>query len=202
MASEADYRKLEQIEQEAVGLLTVFPSLSKRYVPGEGGSAEAFIIGPAPDATEDIQRRPFVGKYAVLRQLMDLADLHCSQVNYTDNCWLTNVVKFRPAGSRNPSNAEVKAFRRLLQEEWHAVGSPSLIIPVGSIALSAIFGKLMPILKHAGRVHTMRSDYTGKLLYIWPMLHPAFALTAGSEIQALAEHDWDRLGKWRKKLEH
>lgn len=198
-----DWVKLEWVEQEAHALRSVFPSLSKNYVPGEGDNARAFIIGEAPGATEDITRRPFTGKCAVLRDLMAIAGYKAErngtvpEDGWQPNCWLTNVVKFRPPGNRNPSNAEIKAFRRLLQDEWVAVGSPSVIIPVGGIALSAVFGRAMSILRSAGRCHTMLSAYTGKPLYIWPMVHPAFGLRAGEQMQELIEQDWEKLARWR-----
>lgn len=201
MPRELDYVTLERIEAEARSLqANLFPALGKVFVGGEGDNPEAFIVGEAPGAQEEIKRRPFVGPCRVVRALMELADLyseHRSLETGAPNAWITNVVKFKTPGNRNPSNAEVSAFRRLLQEEWHAVGSPSLIIPVGGIALSAIFGRAMPILKHAGRCHTMRSAYTGQLLYIWPMCHPAFGLRGGEQLQEAIERDWEKLGKWR-----
>jgi DNA polymerase len=204
MVTRPNFFKLERIEQEAHALRSIFPTLSKNYVPGEGDNVVAFIVGEAPGATEDVMRRPFVGKCAVLRELMDLAGLWATDSKCDPskpaNAWLTNVVKFRPPGNRNPSNAEVLAFRKLLQEEWHAVGEPRLIIPVGGIALSAIFDKPMPILKAAGRCHKVLSAYKGKSLHIWPMLHPAFGLRGGPELQKLIEQDWERLGKWREKF--
>src|ERR1700748_3193813 len=115
-----NWLKLNRIEEEAKNLqASVFPSLSKNYVPGEGGNPQAFIIGEAPGATEDITRRPFTGPCAVIHELMELAGL-CTG-NLADgskaNAWITNVCKFRPPGNRNPSNAEIKAFRGLLQDE-------------------------------------------------------------------------------------
>jgi DNA polymerase len=209
---EINWHKLEQIEYEAQSLQSIFPALSKNYVPGEGDNAEAFIIGEAPGAQEDIERRPFVGKCKVLRDLMALADLYVEgfttnvssglaadrqRITVAPNCWLTNVVKYKTPRNRNPTNAEVRAFRRLLQDEWVAVGSPDTIITVGGIALSAVFGKSMSVLRHAGRCHTMRSGYTGKKLYIWPMLHPAFGLRGDDNLKEFIEQDWLKLGAWR-----
>jgi uracil-DNA glycosylase family 4 len=204
MLHEAE-KRLERIERAANEVRVMFPALSKNYVPGEGpfSGAEAFIIGEAPGAQEDIRRRPFIGASGiVLRQLMDLAGLWPT---YSDcdrskpaNAWLTNVVKFRPPGNRAPLAVETDTFRELLVAEWQAVGAPTLIIPVGSVALSALFGKRMSILQAHGQHRRMRSAYTGQILNIWPMLHPAFALRAGPDIQELAESDWVRLGEWRK----
>lgn len=179
-----------------------FGSLGTRYVPGEGDNPQAFIIGEAPGAQEEIKGRPFVGPAgAVLRQLMMLAGLHTEAFpNFPDaNCWLTNVVKFRPPGNRNPTEAEIKAARPYLREEWIAVGRPRLIIPVGGIALRAITGKQISILRAAGKCHWYAGEYTGKggpNLAIWPMVHPSFGLR-NPGVQPLLEEDWERLGKWR-----
>lgn len=196
---------LDLVEEGYRETRDLFPRLSKTYVPGEGKekNAEAFIIGEAPGASEDMQRRPFVGKAGqVLRQLMRLADLYAAadgQIAEPINCWLTNVVKFRPAGNATPTPVEVGAFRRFLQEEWNAVGQPALIIPVGAVALRAVTGKPLSILRAAGKCHTYRSAMTTKILYIWPMVHPSWVLRQGNNaaLQKLIELDWERLGEWR-----
>lgn len=203
MPHSVDPVKLEWVEQEAHSFRSAFQSLGRVYVPGEGDNASAFIVGEAPGATEEIMRRPFVGRCAVLRDLMALAGLASAPMQLNPqpvNVWLTNVVKFRPPNNRNPTAPEIKAFRKLLQDEWQAVGAPPLIIPVGGIALSAIFGKPMSILRAAGKCHYTRSAYTGKELHVWPMVHPSFVIRQAGNIQLqdLIEQDWERLGEWRR----
>lgn len=183
-----------------------FPSLSETYVPGEGGLVEAFIIGEAPGAQEEVRQRPFIGPAGiVLRDLMKIADLRAApkeptaRVNRSSNCWLTNVVKFRPPRNRKPTTEEIKAFRKLLQDEWRAVGSPALIIPVGGTALEAVTGGPSSILRAAGKCHAYTSPANGRELYVWPMVHPSFALRSGPQVQSMLEEDWDRLAHWRKQ---
>lgn len=202
---------LDLVEEGYRSTREMFARLSKTYVPGEGNyeSPEAFIIGEAPGALEDVVKRPFIGPAGqVLRQLMLLANLWSTTVKDGEgterypgapNCWLTNVVKFRPAGNATPTPVEVAAFRRYLQEEWHAVGEPALIIPVGGVALRAVTGKPLSILRAAGKHHKYRSAYTGKLLHIWPMVHPSWVMRQGKneQLQELIEQDWERLGAWR-----
>lgn len=202
---------LDEVEEGYQHTRDLFPRLSTRYVPGEGtyDKPEAFIIGEAPGAQEDIAKRPFIGPAGqVLRQLMELAALRTVDL-YEDgrdsaptagaNCWLTNVVKFRPAGNATPTPVEIGAFRRFLQEEWHAVGEPNLIVPVGGVALRAVTGKPISILRAAGKCHKYMSAYTGKPLYIWPMVHPSFVMRqkGNDQLQELIEKDWERLGEWR-----
>lgn len=211
-----DYEKLGDLEDANKGWRAgIATNLSDRYVSGEGEAEipEAFIIGEAPGADEDVARRPFVGPAGqVLRQLMLLADLATddwqSDHNRTygvANCWLTNVVKFRPLPrNRTPDWSEVSSVRHLLREEWQAVGSPRLIIPIGGVALSAILGhQRTSILRAAGKCHYYASKKTGKgtpTLAIWPMVHPSFVMRQNSgPLQEVIEQDWIRLGQWRTK---
>src|SRR5688500_16998698 len=89
--------------------------LSSVYVAGEGDNPEAFIIGEAPGAQEEAQQRPFVGPAGVvMRDLMAIAGLYAhiprdgkpkviNNRHGLENCWLTNVVKFRPPRNRKPT---------------------------------------------------------------------------------------------------
>src|ERR671918_2596817 len=72
-------------------------------VPGEGSPmAQAMLVGEAPGASEDKQGRPFVGRAGrLLDELLSEAGLERSDV------YITNVVKARPPGNRDPRAAEV-----------------------------------------------------------------------------------------------
>lgn len=178
-----------------------FRNLSDTLVPGEGDNAIAFIMGEAPGAQEEIRRRPFVGPAGrVLRDLMEMVGLFANpfgtkpDITGVPNCWLTNVVKFRPPRNRNPTDAEIKAARPYIRQEWIAVGRPQLIIPVGGIALKAFTGKSQSILRAAGKLHKAVSR-DGLPLGVWPMVHPSFGLRNPS-VQPLLEKDWEKLGEW------
>lgn len=200
-------RGLDRIKRDSQYLRnTIFLDLSERYVGGEGESNNpiAMVIGEAPGAQEEIQRRPFVGPAGlVLRDLMATAGLNANPFPLTKeiatNCWLTNVVKFRPPKNRKPTNEEISAFRRDLLNEWLAIGHPRIIIPVGSPALNAVCGiGRRSILKVAGQLiyqpSRTRPDLT---LCIWPMVHPSFVMRSNStQLQEVVERDWQRLGGW------
>lgn len=214
MPPDSDPRDLlDAVEDSSRELLQFFPRLSNLYVPGEGAYEKpaAFIVGDAPGAQEAIAGRPFMDKAGlVLRQLMEIADLRTTML-YEDgrdsaptaprNCWLTNLVKFRAVGNAPSKPEEIKAFRRVLQAEWHAVGQPNLIIPIGSVALRAVTGNpTISILRAAGKCHMHKSRHTGRLNYIWPMVHPRMVMMNDNELlQEIIEKDWERLGKWRAK---
>lgn len=210
-----DWEELDEIEdgnhgwraalQDTTDGVKGMSNLSAVYVSGEGDNPEAFIIGEAPGAQEEIQQRPFVGPAGVaMRDLMAIAGLYAevtyvgdnqNGIAHVPNCWLTNVVKFRPPKNRKPTPIEIQAARPWLLREWKAVGSPQLIIPVGGVALHAVLGKPQSILRSAGKLHTAVSR-EGKTLFIWPMVHPSFGLRTPT-IQPLLEQDWEKLGEWR-----
>lgn len=173
-----------------------FRELSEVYVPGEGGNPTALIIGEAPGAQEELHRRPFVGPAGqVLRQLMGLAGLHTIN-SVGPNCWVTNVVKFRPPRNRKPYWVEVRKARPFLRAEWEAVGKPRVIIPVGGTALQAVTGRPnISILKHSGWMHAEVSRVDGDPLYVWPMIHPSAGLREPS-LRGLMEKDWEKLAEW------
>lgn len=173
--------------------------LSKRYVPGEGDNVRVLLVGEAPGAQEDAALRPFVGASGrVLRDLMASVGLFTGETPHFGkaNCWLTNVVHFRPPRNRAPTTAEITVARFGLLYEWEAVGKPRIIVPVGSTALKAILGNNKSILKMAGKNWPRMSQTTkGLQLNYWPMIHPSYGLRQKNMIP-LIEKDWGKFGDW------
>lgn len=179
---------------------TLDTGLSETYVPGEGDNPRLLIIGEAPGAQEDTYRRPFVGDSGrVLRDLMASCGIFTGETPHFGeaNCWITNVVHFRPPRNRTPTREEITVARMGLRDEWEAVGKPEIIVPVGSVALRAIFGKNYSIIRMAGSLSVHRSR-DGKKLKIWPMIHPSFGIRQ-KHLIPLIEKDWDKFDKWLKR---
>src|SRR3712207_3497253 len=93
-------------------------------VPGEGPiGAAVMVVGEAPGGGEDKQGRPFVGRAgALLNALLAEAGLQRSDV------YVTNVVKARPPGNRDPRAPEVEHWMPVLEQELALVG-PRLVVP-------------------------------------------------------------------------
>jgi len=144
-------------------------------VPGEGDpSAEVMIVGEAPGASEDKQGRPFVGRAGkLLDQLLAEAGLEREQV------YITNVVKARPPGNRDPKADEVAHYLPWLEQQL-ALIRPSVVIPVGRHAL-AHFSDDAKISDVHGTAVTER----GRTLFA--MYHPAAALHTQSLRETLFE---------------
>ena len=133
-------------------------------VPGEGNpDAAIVVVGEAPGANEDKQGRPFVGQAGkALGKLLAAAGLEREDV------FITNVVKGRPPGNRDPKADEVAHHLPWLEQQL-ALIAPRVVIPLGRHAL-AHFAPGQKI----SQVHgTLLVERDRRLV---PWLHPAAAL--------------------------
>lgn len=167
-----------------------------KLVQGEGDNPIAMLIGEAPGAQEAMHGRPFVGASGImLRRFMYLVGLNSADPGAVLNCWITNVVKYRPLRNRTPSLKEVEASRWYLRREWRAIGRPKLIVPIGATALSAVVGRPASVTHHAGKPFTRTVRFTETDVVVFPMLHPAFGLRNEGARPIMQEH-WEKLGEW------
>jgi uracil-DNA glycosylase len=145
-------------------------------VPGEGSpTADVMLVGEAPGASEDEQGRPFVGRSGrLLDELLAAAGLDREQV------YITNVVKARPPGNRDPRADEVAHHMAWLEVQL-ALIQPRLVVPLGRHALSH-FTTGVKISEVHGTVLRER----GRVLF--PMYHPAAALRS-TAVRAAAFED-------------
>jgi DNA polymerase len=153
----------------------------KNSVPGEGPSkAEIMFIGEGPGFHEDQQGRPFVG--AAGKFLEDLlASINLSR----EQVWITNVVKCRPPGNRDPKPEEIEACTGLYLERQIEMVNPKVIITLGRFSMARYF----PGAKITA-VHGQPKRVGGRLVV--PMFHPAAALHQAS-LRPTVEADFKRL---------
>jgi len=150
-------------------------------VPGEGNpDAAVVVVGEAPGANEDRQGRPFVGQAGrMLADVLEQAGLAREDV------FITNVVKGRPPGNRDPRADEVAHSWPWLEAQL-AVIEPALVVPLGRHALR----RFAPELRIAD-VHGTAVESGGRALF--PLYHPAAALHNGG-LRATLAQDAQRLG--------
>ncbi|MCD6210987.1 MAG: uracil-DNA glycosylase [Methanophagales archaeon] len=158
-------------------------------VIGEGSiSTGIMFIGEAPGYYEDLQGRPFVGKAGrILDELLRSVALERADV------YITNVLKCRPPGNRNPKPEEIVACAPYLDSQL-AIIEPEVIVTLGSFSLSYIFHKfgLKPdkISKIHGRVFTV-STISG-VKRIISLYHPAVA-TYNPGMKEVLKEDFKQL---------
>ena len=136
-----------------------------QLVPGEGNpDAAVVVVGEAPGAREDATGRPFVGGAGkLLDKLLAEAGFERSDV------FITNVVKARPPGNRDPKKPEIEHHLPWLLAQLEVI-QPQLIVPLGRHAL-AHFAPDAKISEVHGRPI---EGAGGRRLFPW--YHPAAAL--------------------------
>ncbi len=172
--------------------------LSKTSNPvlGEGNPhAKVMFIGEAPGEQEDKQGRPFVGPAGkFLDELLGTIGLKREDV------YISNVVKYRPPGNRDPTPEEKEQCMPWLKMEI-ALVKPEVIVPLGRHSLGHFFAKLSITNAHGKpqRIAYPTEDGKGGALTIFPIYHPAAALHNGGLRQALYD-DFAALGEFLKTL--
>ena len=158
-------------------------------VPGSGpGTARLVIVGEAPGAAEDAGGLPFVGRSGSL-----LLSLLAEQSGLSrDEVFITNTVKCRPPGNRDPRPDEVAACRGHLTDQLRCLSdSCELVLTVGNVATRAVLGTRQGILSLRG-VPVIVEGVPAPVL---PTLHPAAALRGGPTAQALLAEDLATAGR-------
>ena len=153
----------------------------QRAVPGEGSAAtEVLLIGEGPGQNEDRDGRPFVGAAGSF-----LTELLSSIGWRRDDVFITNIVKCRPPGNRDPEPDEIAACAPFLERQMAAL-DPALVVTLGRHSL----GQFMPG-SRIGQVHgTTRPIDPGmgcRDALVFAMYHPAAALHQGSLRQTLLD---------------
>jgi uracil-DNA glycosylase len=117
-------------------------------VPGEGDAkARLVCVGEAPGANEDATGRPFVGQAGqLLTKILAAVDLTREEV------FITNVVKHRPPGNRNPTPGEIEACSPYLVRQLELI-KPKVIVAFGTFAAQTLLNTRTPIGKLRGEVH-------------------------------------------------
>jgi DNA polymerase len=120
----------------------------KNAVPGEGNKvADIMFIGEGPGEQEDIQGRPFVGRAGELLTRM-LAAIGLTR----EGVYITNIVKCRPPGNRNPQPDEVDSCYPYLARQI-AMIEPLIIVCLGGPAVKTIIKSELGITKLRGTFH-------------------------------------------------
>jgi len=146
-----------------------------KAVPGEGAEdADIMFIGEAPGWHEDQQGRPFVGAAGqFLDQLLVSIALNRKQV------YITNIVKTRPPGNRDPLPTEIQNCSDWLERQIEII-RPRMIVTLGRFSMQRFFpGQTI------SKIHGTAVKRDGILYFA--MYHPAAALHQQSLKKAIEE---------------
>jgi len=150
--------------------------------------AELIFVGEAPGRDEDLQGKPFVGAAgALLTKIIEAMKLKREDV------YITNVLRCRPPGNRNPLPDEVISCKPYLVELLEII-KPRVICTLGKFAAHALLNETAPISRLRGRFF----DFHG--ITLLPTYHPAYLLR-NPEDKKLVWEDMKKIMKFLKTNE-
>ena len=123
-----------------------------KVVFGAGNAdADLMFVGEAPGAEEDRQGLPFVGRAGtLLNELLGEAGISREDV------FITNVLKSRPPGNRDPQPDEIEACRPYLERQVELI-EPRVIATLGNFATKLLTGSQTGITRVRGTPQVARA---------------------------------------------
>ncbi|NOZ12622.1 MAG: uracil-DNA glycosylase [Acidobacteria bacterium] len=125
---------------------------------------DLMFIGEGPGFDEDQQGIPFVGRAGqLLTKIINAIELDRKDV------YITNIVKCRPPGNRDPLPEEAAACHPYLAEQIRLI-QPKIICTLGRHASQVILNTTESISRLRGRFHIING------IRVMPTYHPAYLL--------------------------
>jgi len=136
--------------------------------------AKVMLIGEAPGADEDRIGKPFVGRCGKLLDKM-LSAISLKR----EECYITNVLPWRPPGNRTPTDDEVAICLPFLKRQIELI-NPDFILLLGGIALKSVMDCSDSISRTRGK-WLEYSTLQGKTIPVLATYHPSYLLRSSSQ---------------------
>ena len=202
-ASDEAVEELQRVAEE-VSRCTRCPLARSRNRPvaGQGPCRPlVLIVGEGPGAEEDRTGRPFVGRAG---QYLDrwLGAVTVGEAGVAlsreANTYITNVVKCRPPGNRDPGPEEIAACMPYLERQVDAL-APRAILTLGRVALHTLTGRTESLGALRGRLYSYRN------VPLIPTYHPSAVLrdiTHTGRQARTRSYVWEDLKRLKALLEN
>ena len=185
--------ELKKIKEEVLSCKKC-PLYKTRTYPviGQGNHQTKIIfIGEAPGLSEDKTGRPFCGEAGkVLDELLESAGIKRGQV------YISNILKCRPPGNRDPKMEEIKACTPYLERQIKII-KPKVICALGNYSTAYVLGKydLEDKIQGISKIHG--KIFSADKVKIIPLYHPA-AATYNPNMKETMKEDFKILEKLKK----
>lgn len=182
----ANAQPIGEIHQELADCrLCSLREAGQQVVVGFGnGAARLLVVEEPPGAAEEAEGTPLAGAAGELfDKMLQAIGLERGQI------YLTSLVKCRPPGDREPSEAEIHTCQNYLFRQIAAV-NPAVICGLGPLTAGTLTGSNQALFKLRGRFH----DFHGTPLMV--TFHPRFLLRNPEMKKA----SWQDLQLIQKKL--
>ena len=152
---------------------------------GSGNAdADLMFVGEAPGRHEDEQGIPFVGQAGKLLDRL-LADIGLERADV----FVTNALKCRPPGNRDPHPQEIENCQDYLLRQVELI-EPRVVCTLGNFATKLLRGDPTGITRLHGREEVL--VIADRAVRLYPLFHPAAALYTPANVELL-QADFRRL---------
>jgi uracil-DNA glycosylase len=167
-------RLLEVYREASVCEKCPLSATRTKVVFGAGNAdADLMFVGEAPGAEEDRQGLPFVGRAgALLTELLGGIGMSRKDV------FVTNVLRCRPPGNRDPQPFEIESCWPYLSDSIRLI-EPRVVCTLGNFATKLLTGSTK--VRGTPQVHRLGE----RTVFLLPLYHPAAALRTPSLVETL-----------------
>ena len=142
---------------------------------GDGNpNAQVMLIGEAPGADEDRMGKPFVGRSGQLLEKM-LASVGLNR----KDCYISNILPWRPPGNRTPTDGEIAVCLPFLLRQIELI-EPKIIFLLGASAANAVLNNNASISSMRGKLLELQLE-NGKKINALASFHPAYLLRSSAQ---------------------
>lgn len=169
----------DPLTQEAAGCTRCPLHTGRTHVVfGEGNlKSPVMFVGEGPGEQEDLSGRPFVGRAGqLLDKILEAAHIPRESV------YITNMVKCRPPGNRNPQRDEIDACWPFLSRQIQLI-APKIIVSLGNVPTQFFLKTTQGITKTRGQFYPWKGG-----IEVFPMYHPSYLLRNPSREKGSPKH--------------
>lgn len=149
------------------------------------------LIGEGPGEVEDQNGRPFVGPAG-----QKLDEVLASVGIMREEVYITNVVKCRPPGNREPLSEEMERCYPYLEAQI-ALINPQIILSLGNVSTRVLLDTNAGITMLRGQFKRWRGD-----IEIFPIFHPSYLLRYQSREKGSPKYlTWIDIQKVKERLD-
>ncbi|MFP3868411.1 MAG: uracil-DNA glycosylase [Desulfobacteraceae bacterium] len=162
---------LEEIREELGDCRRCKLSRTRSHIVFGAGHPHArlVLIGEGPGEEEDRQGVPFVGAAGqLLDRLLGKLGLRRQEV------YITNIVKCRPPGNRNPEADEINSCLPFLEKQLQSI-QPRIICTLGRVATQVLLETAVPLSQLRGQWQKWQD------IDVMPTFHPSYLLRFPAE---------------------
>jgi DNA polymerase len=192
--------RLDQVRQDILAgdICPELAAQAHNLVMGDGNlDADIVFIGEAPGKNEDEQGLPFVGAAGkFLNEMLASANMNRQDV------YITNIVKYRPPGNRDPFPEEKEAFWPFLWRQLEII-QPKIVATLGRHSMEYFLpgAKISSVHGQPKRV-SMKSGDQELSIVVLPLFHPAAALYNGGMRETLVNDFIELPGILKRLRDH